>query len=153
MIMFKIFNKLNGSFINDLFTKKELSLVWEPQNWKKPRRKTAPNRLRTFSHLGFQSLNLFASEYSELNDVEYERLELVTKNWAGTNHDPGQEHFIWPTHYMLHDIVEKFIHNSDCTYALYILVLFLCRTLGSWLQLYIVHMTLNKDYLISVNLW
>ena len=54
------------------------------------------------SYLGSKLWNLLASEYSEVNDVDYERLKFLIKYWAGPNHDSAQGHFLWSTLCVLH---------------------------------------------------
>ena len=93
--VFKTVNKLNPSCLHDLFTMRT-------QKLEQPKRRTTTYGLRTFSYLGSKLWNLLASEYNEVNEIDYERLKFLIKYWAGPNHDSAQGHFIWSTLCVLH---------------------------------------------------
>ena len=67
----------------------------------------------------WQLWNLLASEYSEVNDIDYERLKFLIKYWAGPNHDFTQGHFLWSTFCVLHACFRNhfFLYKPDCTYT------------------------------------
>ena len=100
--VFKTVNKLNPSCLHDLFTKNEVVYDLRTQKLEQPKRRTTTYGLRTFSYLGSKLWNLLASEYSEVNDFDYERLKFLIKYWAGPNHDSAQGHFLWSTYCVLH---------------------------------------------------
>ena len=93
--VFKTVNRLNPSCLHDLFTKNEVVYDLRTQKLEQPKRRTTTYVLRTFSYLGSKLWNLLASEYSEVNDIDYERLKFLIKYWAGPNHDSTQGHFLW----------------------------------------------------------
>ena len=95
--VFKTVNRLNPSCLHDLFTKNEVVYDLRTQKIEQPKRRTTTYGLRTFSYLGSKLWNLLASEYSEVNDIDYERLKFLIKYWAGPNHDSAQGHFLWST--------------------------------------------------------
>ena len=95
--VFKTVNRLNPSCLHDLFTKNEVVYDLRTHKLEQPKRRTTTYGLRTFSYLGSKLWNLLASEYSEVNDIDYERLKFLIKYWAGPNHDPAQGHFLWST--------------------------------------------------------
>ena len=92
--VFKTVNRLNPSCLHDLFTKNEVVYDLRTQKLEQPKRRTTTYGLRTFSYLGSKLWNLLASEYSEVNDIDYERLKFLIKYWAGPNHDSAQGHFL-----------------------------------------------------------
>ena len=100
--VFKTVNRLNPSCLHDLFTKNEVVYDLRTQKLEQPKRRTTTYGLRTFSYLGSKLWNLLASEYSEVNDIDYERLKFLIKYWAGPNHDSAQGHFLWSTFCVLH---------------------------------------------------
>ena len=95
--VFKTVNRFNPSCLHDLFTKNEVVYDLRTQKLEQPKRRTTTCGLRTFSYLGSKLWNLLASEYSEVNDIDYERLKFLIKYWAGPNHDSAQGHFLWST--------------------------------------------------------
>ena len=92
--VFKTVNRLKPSCLHDLFTKNEVVYDLRTQKLEQPKRRTTTYGFRTFSYLGSKLWNLLASEYSEVNDIDYERLKFLIKYWAGPNHDSAQGHFL-----------------------------------------------------------
>ena len=80
---FKTVNSLNPNFPHDLFTKNEVVYDMRIQKLEQPKRKTTAFGLRTFSYLGSKLWNLLASEYREVNGIDYERLKFLIKYWEG----------------------------------------------------------------------
>ena len=105
--VFNTVNRLNPSFFHDLFTKNEVAYDMRTQKLEQPKRRTTTYGLRTISYWGSKLSNLLASKYSEVNDVDYERLKFLIKYWAGPNQDPAQGHFLWSTCCVLHVCFRK----------------------------------------------
>ena len=82
--------------------KNEVVYDLRTQKLEQPKRRTTTHGLRTFSYLGSKSWNLLASECSEVNDIDYERMKFLIKYWAGPNHDSAQGHFLWSTFCVSH---------------------------------------------------
>ena len=102
----------------------KLFMIWEPR--KPPKRRTTTYGLRTFSYSGSKLWNLLASEYSEVNDIDYERLKFLIKYWTGPNHDSAQGHFLWSTFCVLHvcfrnhffiNLIAHTLTARDCQFA------------------------------------
>ena len=149
--VFKTVNRLNPNCLYDLFTKNEVVYDMRTQKLEQPKRRTTTYGLRTFSYLGSDLWNLLASEYSEVNDIDNERLKFLIKYWAGPNHDSAQGHFLWSTFCVLHVYFRNhFFINLNvhtilhCIYLHYLYVVYQ----PFWLMLFVVHTTLNKFYLI-----
>ena len=70
--VFKTVNRLNPSCLHDLFTKNEVVYDMRTQKLEQPKRRTTTYGLRTFSYLGSKLWNSLASEYSEVNDIDYD---------------------------------------------------------------------------------
>ena len=123
--VFKTVNRLNHSCLHDLFTKNEVVYDLRTQKLEQPKRRTTTYGLRTFSYLGSKLWNLLASEYSEVNDIDYERLKFLIKYWAGPNHDSAQGHFLWSTfcvshvcfrnHYFI-NLIAHTLRARDCQF-------------------------------------
>ena len=123
--VFKTVNRLNPSCLHDLFTKNEVVYDLRTQKLEQPKRRTTTNGLRTFSYLGSKLWNLLASEYSEVNDIDYQRLKFLIKYWAGPNHDSAQGHFLWFTFCVLHvcfrnhffiNLIAHTLRAGDCEF-------------------------------------
>ena len=71
--VFKTVNRLNPSCLHHLFTKNEVVYDLRTQKLEQPNRRTTTYGLRTFLYLGSKLWNLLASEYSEVDDIDYER--------------------------------------------------------------------------------
>ena len=105
--------------------KNEVVYDMRTQKLEQPKRRTTTYGLRTFSYLGSKLWNLLASEYSEVNDVDYERLKFLIKYWAGPNHDSAQGHFLWSTFCVLHvcfrnhffvNLIAHTLRAGDCQF-------------------------------------
>ena len=103
---------------------KKWSCLWF-EKLEQPKRRTTIYGLRTFSYLGSKLWNLLASEYSEVNDIDYERLKFLIKYWAGPNHDSTQGHFLWSTFCVLHacfrnhffiNLIAHTLRAGDCQF-------------------------------------
>ena len=70
--VFMTVNRLNLSCLHDLFTKNEVVYDLRTQKLEQPKRRTS-----TFSYLGSKLWDLLSSEYSEVNDIDYERLKFL----------------------------------------------------------------------------
>ena len=70
--VFKTVNRLNPSFLHDMFTKNEVAYDMRTQKLQQPKRRTTTYGLRTSSYLGSKLWNLLACEYREVYDVDYE---------------------------------------------------------------------------------
>ena len=123
--VFKTVNRLNPSCLHDLFTNNEVVYDLRTQKLEQPKRRTTTYGLRTFSYLGSKLWKLLASEYSEVNDIDYERLKFLIKYWAGPNHDSAQGHFLWSTfcvshvcfrnHYFI-NLIAHTLRARDCQF-------------------------------------
>ena len=85
---------MNAGCLHDLFRKNEVGYDMRIQKLEQPKRTTTTYGLRTFSYLGSKLWNLFASEYKEVNDMDYEQLKRSVKHWSGPNLDSAMGHFV-----------------------------------------------------------
>ena len=84
-------------------------------------------------------MNLLASEYSVVNDIEYERLKFLIKYWAG--------HFLWSTFCVLHvcfrnhffiNLITHTLRAGDCQFDNFVVaggtnaVASLVHVMGLW---------------------
>ena len=115
--VFKTANRLNPNCLHDLFTKNEVVYYLRTQKLEQPKRRTTTYGLRTFSYLGSKLWNLLASEYSEVNDIDYERLKFLIKYWAGPNHDSTfcALHACFRNHFFI-NLIAHTLREGDCQF-------------------------------------